>query len=1081
MTFGFGLAALVLGPTMGHAAERDDLGALQRLRPRTILRVEIVDDTTETISWFGETTDPGGGTVGNLVEVSDPLDQYIGVFSASDTIVPTAGPGAYYLRPIGIDLDGPGGIPDGLEDAMSDWRVEVVGAPVGLGRVWSRSWAIFSDTFGIGGATDGSFYAVVSGGSPTSEGVVELAATGLSGNSYTLNANDEGVIGGNGRSLPAEDNQFVAKYPLYLRPPDPAVVGYDVLSPDVPEPLLANAGTCDDGVAPTIAEATVSFESNVEGTYHLICDLNHDGLYDLTSDVDLHILGEATVGTVEVPVDGTDNTGVPLAADSLQCIVKVTVGEFHFVANDIETSYEGFRLFNVDATLARFGLFMFWNDSEVQSGAVTMPNGDVSLETSGALGMFSGDYTDATDPNVNARSWGAFTVASKGNTTYLDTYTWIDAADSLPFDLEVYDIVGDTDGDNLVDGEESCLWGTDPDLVDTDADGLDDYEEAILGQSDPTNPDTDGDGLTDGEETPDPLTPGDSDGDGLEDANDPDDDGDGVLTILELDDDTDKDLLPNHLDDDDDGDGVPTIFEDGDGDGDWLNDDADGDGTPDYLDDDEDGDGISGEFETDGYGGFVDDIDSDKDGIVDRLDADDDGDGVPSLDEGTENTDADFEYGSDDIPDYLDPDDDGDGIPSIEEGTGDTDGDGIPDYLDPDDDGDGLLTILELDEDTDGDGLPNHLDDDDDGDTIPTSVEDHNEDGVWDDDNDGDGIPDYLDPDDDNDTIPTAEEPPGDQDDDDIPNYLDPDDDGDGIPTADERDLDTDEDGIPDYLDTDSDNDTIEDQDEGLTDSDGDLIPDFQDDDDDGDGVPTLDEVQGTPESPPDTDADGRADYLDDDDDDDGVPTAAEGGFGDDADADGVPNHHDTDADGDGLLDGVEGTDDLDGDGLPNFLDDDSDADGASDAVEGDVDTDGDGIPDFLDGDDDGDSVPSVEEPGDTDGDGVPDRLDLDDDDDGIPTATEAADGAVFGNDPDGDGANNWVDTDADGDGLLDIDEGVRDEDGDGVPNYLDPDGAFVTYYKGGGFASCSTAAGSSSGWLALLFGLSFLRRRRAC
>ena len=40
------------------------------------------------------------------------------------------------------------------------------------------------------------------------------------------------------------------------------------------------------------------------------------------------------------------------------------------------------------------------------------------------------------------------------------------------------------------------------------------------------------------------------------------------------------------------------------------------------------------------------------------------------------------------IPDYADADDDGDGIPSLDEGSRDSDGDGIPDYLDADDDND---------------------------------------------------------------------------------------------------------------------------------------------------------------------------------------------------------------------------------------------------------------------------------------------------------------------------------------------------------------------------------------------------------
>ena len=92
--------------------------------------------------------------------------------------------------------------------------------------------------------------------------------------------------------------------------------------------------------------------------------------------------------------------------------------------------------------------------------------------------------------------------------------------------------------------------------------------------------DTDGDGVLDGDEDTNRngiLDDDDSDGDGTPDYRDVDDDGDGVPTKLERTfGDTDEDGKPNYLDDDDDNDGVLTQDE---GSG-----DSNGDSVPDYLD-----------------------------------------------------------------------------------------------------------------------------------------------------------------------------------------------------------------------------------------------------------------------------------------------------------------------------------------------------------------------------------------------------------------------------------------------------------------------------------------------------------------
>ncbi|HEU4422223.1 MAG TPA: NlpC/P60 family protein [Pilimelia sp.] len=110
--------------------------------------------------------------------------------------------------------------------------------------------------------------------------------------------------------------------------------------------------------------------------------------------------------------------------------------------------------------------------------------------------------------------------------------------DGLTDDLEARigtsPISRDTDQDNLSDGYEVLVLGTDPRREDTDRDGISDGMELALG-TDPLNPDTDLDGQVDGAHLyPDGAT--DSDADGLTDrlelilGTDPfatDSDGDG--------------------------------------------------------------------------------------------------------------------------------------------------------------------------------------------------------------------------------------------------------------------------------------------------------------------------------------------------------------------------------------------------------------------------------------------------------------------------------------------------------------------------------------------------------------------------
>ncbi|MFT4622200.1 MAG: MYXO-CTERM domain-containing protein [Myxococcota bacterium] len=898
--FGIGLIGLALP---AHAEGTADTGPTQALNSRTLLRVDVLDPS-ETIFWTGVMTDWEGIDTPVQVEVTGPSGAVLGTYNSGDPIPSLEGAGTYELDPLGLDLWGDpadpldpvdSGPPDGELDPITTWDVTVDGAAPDRGRLWSLRWKLDSGRFSAPYAMTGSFFGLVDAGDVGRDAVIEMAVSGLTGNSYDVVANGRGATSGavtaNGRSVPLAGWDVEAQHALYLNPPE--IASFDAISPVIDAVAFSYDAACGS-VASGVVGGLLEFESNVAGTWHLLCDANGDDFYDVSSDDDVHVVGDAMIGPNAISWDGTANDGSPVPAGAYECRVRLTVGEYHFVATDIETAYQGLRMFRVDEDLNRSALPMYWNDIVVQDEAVPMLDGELGLQSSGPLGLDSGDYDLPALANVNSRAWGNFTRFGKGDGNLLDTFTWLLSVDSVVLDIDVSDGVVDRDRDGLLDAEETCVYNTDPALEDTDGDSLTDGDEVLIYGTDPLLEDTDWDGTHDRVEIVLLDLPRDTDGDGIIDALDTDDDDDGILSVDEAFMDSDGDGRLDPYDEDDDGDGVPTVIE-----GDR---DTDGDGFPDRLDADDDGDRLLTKWE-----------DADRSGTP--LDDDTDGDGLPN---------------------YIDTDDDGDSVPTTVEGFGDAFGNGIQNHLDPDDDEDGVPTILEdpdgdgdpTNDDTDGDGFANYLDHDDDGDTLLTPIEDWNGNGdPTDDDSDGDGVPDYLDADDDDDGLLTEREDLNgdydprndDSDSDGIPDFLDNDDDNDGVPSLIEGAGDTDRDGVPDYLDDDSDGDGLLDADEGEADTDGDGILDFQDDDDDNDGVPSADEA-GL-----DTDQDGTADPYDDDDDGDGLTTAEEledaAEHGDDPDDDGVPSWLDTDSDDDGESDRDEGRGDVNDNGIPNYLD----------------------------------------------------------------------------------------------------------------------------------------------------------------
>ncbi len=426
-------AALLLTVPSTVLAEGSEELVNQPVSADTVLYVDIFDSNVEALVFEG---------YGNI-RVTDPNGYQIGTYGTGEEItLPTDTNGAYEIQLI--------------YPQENDWDISVLNPTEDGGRLFSYVWDLDTGTWTQEGSFNGSFYAMVPGGGEGSDGVIEIKFEGLSGRKWQMSANATGVDGPDaGRSIEATNQTYQPEYPIYLNPP--AKSAYSVLTPSATGELSfqANENICG-GLASGYADSTgtFSFEADLEATYHIVCDLNADGVFDLTSNDDLALTGATVDGTNEVEWDGLDNAGEPIPAGSYDCQVTVSVGEVHFVASDVETSYPGMRMYEMGGQAQRLGLPMIWNDYLVQDLAMGMPNGDIGLVSPGPDGLDPGNYDAEAQPNINARSWGNFTEEGKGNYTFLDTFVWLRSVDSGTMQIEILD--GFTDDNH--DGYPDACW-----------------------------------------------------------------------------------------------------------------------------------------------------------------------------------------------------------------------------------------------------------------------------------------------------------------------------------------------------------------------------------------------------------------------------------------------------------------------------------------------------------------------------------------------------------------------------------------------------------------------------------------------
>ncbi|VAW93912.1 hypothetical protein MNBD_GAMMA19-1280, partial [hydrothermal vent metagenome] len=310
-------------------------------------------------------------------------------------------------------------------------------------------------------ATDANYFPLVPGGRADTHYVWKLDLNNFSGNLYTLIANDVGVTApGSGYSVPESGNSVTPKYPIYLsypvtanpRPTDPPEISGLTFTDD--------AGTdygISPGTTPGVQDSGVfEFTTDVDGTYALVIDTNGDGQFGAN---DTLLLGSVVPGPNQINWDGTDENGNTLPPAIYDAQLRVSLGEYHFVTRDAETSggtEDGLTIFQANADGSTDNTQVYWDDETLlssPSGTTTLPNGQSSATSAGH------------------HTWGDFSGAGIGNERYIDTYVYgltVNATIQAAIVLDDVPLSG-SDGSvafsgTSLPGDTILITVTDPDL-----------------------------------------------------------------------------------------------------------------------------------------------------------------------------------------------------------------------------------------------------------------------------------------------------------------------------------------------------------------------------------------------------------------------------------------------------------------------------------------------------------------------------------------------------------------------------------------------------------------------------------------
>lgn len=232
-----------------------------------------------------------------------------------------------------------------------------------------------------------------------------------------------------------------------------------------------------------------------------ILDENGTAINGLTT-ADFAVTGMSTGGTL---TSVSETSGVYTLSFDVDDYYTVTIQPEGYVSESVKKKvYQNTRYLTNQVEL-EFGHKIFVTDSSTSASIVdaTVSAGTNAFSLSSCTVLTSGGYGCLVPLSSTSAS---FSVSKSGYMTSLGSFSTARSTHATPavstnisLTATVVVTVPDTDGDGLLDVEETTRYGTDPNNPDTDGDHLLDGLERDLG-TDPTNADTDGGGTDDGTE-----------------------------------------------------------------------------------------------------------------------------------------------------------------------------------------------------------------------------------------------------------------------------------------------------------------------------------------------------------------------------------------------------------------------------------------------------------------------------------------------------------------------------------------------------------------------------------------------------
>ncbi|MCY7334188.1 MAG: GEVED domain-containing protein [Pseudanabaena sp. CAN_BIN31] len=297
------------------------------------------------------------------------------------------------------------------------------------GRLWSYVWGFNANSFDDANSTDGDYYIVVPGGVSGTNFVWRLDLNHFAGFVYQLVANNRGVDSPNslgvnvrGISVPIPGNNVTPQYRQYLSFPTAKTYTRPTSGPTISNLRFEDNTGEDDVITPGLTTGIQDtgffrFTSSLPGTYEIIIDTNQDGSFALG---DVQLRGDTDAfGNVSAEWNGRNNLGVTLPVGTYNAQVRAIIGEYHFIAGDVETSggtFNGLTLSEATPGAPTPNVPVYWDDVTVlgPSGGATIPNGQLSNTIAGRH-TWGSAYGNSSQGS-NGNSWG--------DRRYIDTYVY---------------------------------------------------------------------------------------------------------------------------------------------------------------------------------------------------------------------------------------------------------------------------------------------------------------------------------------------------------------------------------------------------------------------------------------------------------------------------------------------------------------------------------------------------------------------------------------------------------------------------------------------------------------------------------